>query len=155
MPRSSAQTAVCLLAGVVLLLSACAIKTTGGPGAQGSSGPSPPAWFARVAVAPGGSHPEVVVVGVVPRPGVNPWGGTVVMLDYSRLKGDVDLERSWLYVDGRRRPARVTWTALAPVYFAVIFTWRWPAWPGMHEFRAHLGTTGGGSVSYEWTTVTK
>ena len=73
------------------------------------------------------------------------------MLDYSRLKGDVDLERSWLYVDGRRRPARVTWTAFTPVSFAVIFAWRWPCRPGTHTLRAHLGTTGGGSVSYEWT----
>ena len=149
MLRPSVQTAVCLLAGLVLLLSACGEKTPGTPS------PSPPAGFARVAVAPEGSRPEVVVVGVVPRPGVSPWGGTVVMLDYSRLKGDVDLERSWLYVDGRRRPARVTWTALAPVYFAVIFTWRWPARPGTHAFRARLGTTGGGYVAYEWTTTAR
>ena len=148
MHRQSVQTAACLLAGLVLLLSACGEKTSAIPS------PSPPAGFARVDAPPEGSRPEVVVLGVVPRPGVGPWGGVVVMLDYSRLNGgDVDLERSWLYVDGRRRPARVTWTALAPVSFAVIFAWRWPVRPGTHTFRARLGTTGGGSVVYEWTTA--
>jgi hypothetical protein len=149
MLRPSVQTAVCLLAGLVLLLSACGEKTPGTPSTP------PPTGFARVAVDPEGSRPEVMVMGVAPRPGVSPWGGAVVMLDYSRLKGDVDLERSWLYVDGRRRPARVTWTALTPVSFVVIFAWRWPVRPGTHTLRAHLGTTGGGSVSYEWTTVTR
>ena len=148
MLRSFVPTAVCLPAVVfALLLAACSATPPADPG------PTPPAGFARVAVAPEGSRPQVMVTGVVPLPGISPWGGAVVMLDYSRLQGDVDLERSWLYVDGRRRPARVTWTAFTPVSFAVIFAWRWPCRPGTHTLRAHLGTTGGGSVSYEWTSL--
>jgi hypothetical protein len=151
MLRSSVPAAVCLQAVVAaILLVACSATQ---PAAD--QGPPPPAGVARVAVAPYGGRPEIAVTSVVPWPGRNPWNGATVMLDYSRLTGDVDLERSSLWVDGRRRPARVTWTALTPVSYVVVFTWRWPCRPGTHTLRAHLGTTGGGSVAYEWTTVTR
>jgi hypothetical protein len=109
----------------------------------------------RAAVTPEGSHPRIAVTSVVPWPGRSPWNGGTVLLDYSRLTGDVDLTRSLLWVDGRRRPARVTWTALTPVSSVIIFSWLRPCLPGAHTFRAQLGTTGGGSVAYEWTTVTR
>jgi hypothetical protein len=155
MPRAFVQTAACLLAGLAFLLSACAAQGSDGTGAGGSSGPTPPAGVARVAVGPEGSRPQIAVTSVVPWPGKSPWTGTTVILDYSRLDGDVDLERSWLLVDGRFHPARVTWTALTPVSFVVVFTWRRPVRPGTHTFHARLGTTGGGSVAYEWTTTAR
>ena len=150
MLRPSISTAVCLTAVVAaVLLAACSATPPPDPG------PPPPAGVARVAVVPRGVGPEIAVTSVVPWPGRNPWNGATVMLDYSRLTGDVDLARVSLWVDGRRRPARVTWTALTPVSSVVVFTWRWPCRPGTHTLRAHLGTTGGGSVAYEWRTVTR
>jgi hypothetical protein len=155
MLRPFVQTAVCVLAGLALLLSACAPPGVDDPDARRSTAPSPPAGVARVAVGPVGSHPEIAVTSVVPWPGESPWTGATVILDYSRLGGDVDLRRSWLHVDGRFRPSRVTWTALTPVSFVVVFTWRWPVRPGTHTFHARLGTTGGGFVAYEWTTTAR
>lgn len=100
------------------------------------------------AVAPDGARPETAATSVVPWPGRNPCYGATVMLDHSRLTGDVSIDRVLLWVDGRRRPARVTWmtwTALTPVSSVVVFTWRWHGRPGTHTLRALLGDTVGGS----------
>jgi hypothetical protein len=148
MRRSFLQTAA-LLAGLALLLSACSATTTP------DSGPTPPAGVVRVAVTPEGGRPEIAVTSVVPWPGEGPWSRSTVILDYSRLGGDVDLERASLRIDGRLRPARVTWTALTPVSSVVIFSWRRPLRAGTYTLRAQLGTTGGGSVAYEWTTTAR
>ena len=150
MLRPSVPTAVCLTAVVAaILLAACSATP------PASLGPAPPAGVVRVAVNPHGSHPDIAVTSVVPWPGRGPWIGSTVLLDYSRLTGDVDLGRSSLWVDGRQRPARVTWTALTPVSSVVVFSWRRPVRPGTHTLRARLGTTGGGAVTYEWTTQTQ
>ena len=110
--------------------------------------------FARVAVAPEGSRPEVVVVGVVPRPGVSPWGGAVVMLDYSRLERR-RRPRAVVAVRGRPAPSRTGDVdgARAGLTSPSSSRGAGPARPGTHTFRARLGTTGGGSVAYEWTTT--
>ena len=149
MSRSGTRTSACILAGLLLLLvAACSADTTGRPE------PSPPG-VASVSVSPAGSSPAIAVTSLVPMPGDGPWIGSTVLIDYARLTGDVVLGRARLWIDDRARPARVTWTAITPISFVVIFSWGDPYPPGAHRFRVELGTTGGGVVACEWEARTR
>jgi hypothetical protein len=134
---------------LLLLVVACSADTTGRP----EHSPSPE--VARVSVSPAGSRPAIAVTSLVPMPGDGPWIGSTVLIDYTRLTGDVVLGRARLWIDDRTRPARVTWTAITPISFVVIFSWGDPYAPGAHRFRVELGTTGGGTVAAEWEARTR
>lgn len=138
-----------LVVAALVVASAVACST------GGAGNPPPPNGVTRELVRPAGSRPAIAVTSVVPAPGPGTWIGSIVLLDYSPLAGDVVLGRSRLSINGRARPARVTWTALTPISSVVIFAWKERYPPGVYSFRADLGTTGGGAVVYAWTASTR
>ena len=153
--------AVVIVAGLLLLAaSACAGS------AAPSSSPSPPsgagpALTVTTDVGPGA--PGIEVTGVAPAAGSTSWDGVGVMVTYHRTtldnqrpaKGDVNVRRCRLTVDGRRAPATADFTPLSPSAFAVVFRMARTPSVGAHTLRAVMPLVGGGRVTCNWMATSK
>ena len=131
--------------------------------ARPASSPSPtPAGGTSGVVVSGAAAattPGVTVTGVVPQAGSRVWSGDITIVDYRRenvdhqspAKGEVDVPRCRLTIDGRPCPAAVQWTPMSPAAFALVFRWdeAYPAGP--HAFRVVMPLIGGGRVICTWT----
>ena len=126
-----------------------------------SSASPPPAGGTSGLVVSGGAMaktPGVTVTGVVPQAGGTVWSGDTAIVDYRRenvddqspAKGEVDVSRCRLTVDGRPRAATVQWTPMSPAAFSLVFRWgeAYPA--GLHVFRVVMPLIGGGRVICSW-----
>jgi len=143
--------------GITLLLAgACGGSSAPQASHPGSGVPSPA--FA-VTGADHGGRPGITVTGVVPVAGSRVWEGLGVIVDYRREnvdgkdpgRGEVDLSRCRLSIDGRLQPARVTVTTMSPAARAVMFTWDEPSPPGRYVLRVILPLYRAGSVTCTWT----
>ncbi|HTX68917.1 MAG TPA: hypothetical protein VMH50_07185 [Thermoleophilia bacterium] len=156
MRGTAVRLAIIGAAGIVLSLAgACSsgrVQQTSRPGASQS-----PSF--TVSGAARGNKPGIVITGVVPVAGSGVWDGLGAIVDYRRKsvdeedqgRGEVDLSRVRLFVDGRRLPARVTVTTMSPAARGVIFSWDAACAPGVHVLRVVLPLYRSGSVTCTWS----
>ena len=114
MPTAAVRS-VMIGAASILLVLAGACAGSGAPQTLRPSerAPSPSFSFTGAAL---GNKPGITITGVVPVAGSRVWDGLGAIVDYRRenadekdlSRGEVDLARCRLSIDGRMQPARVT-----------------------------------------------
>lgn len=154
--------AVVIAAGLLFLtVSGCA----GGPAPSPPSSTAPSAAVAipsvNTDVGPGA--PGIAVTGVTPAAGSTTWDGAGVMVAYHRTnvdeqhpeRGDVNVRRCRLTIDGRSAPETADSTSLSPAAFAVVFTDGSALSAGAHTLHVVMPLVGGGHVTCTWVATSK
>jgi hypothetical protein len=126
-----------------------------------AASPSPAGGTSGVVVsgAAAAEAPGVTITGVVPHACSQVWRGDIAIVDYRRenvddqspARGEVDVSRSRLTIDGRPCAAVVQWTPMSPAAFSLVFSWDHPYPAGQHAFRVVMPLIGGGRVVCSWT----
>jgi hypothetical protein len=152
--------AVVIAAGLLFLtVSGCAGDPAPSPSSAAPSAVATPSVSTDV----GADAPGIAVTGVIPVAGSTTWDGAGVMVAYQRTnvdkqrpeRGDVNVRRCRLTIDGRPAPETADSTSLSPSAFAVVFTDGSALPAGAHTLHVVMPLVGGGHVSCTWVATSK